>query len=277
MLCLHNTLPLNSGFLDLHTGRNRTSALFESVSNVKCFLAALARIETSHAYIPLPWWEKWGTKDICWEHRARGRGGTLACVNQKYWSSPCHLFSLCPSLSSRRFPQGVFLCAWGDCIDCIFAPTSCIHHYSLGEGWAIVGWCLFVFFPSFRPICQRRWTSVLQVVLSDPLSRQLRQNVVQVIGVGVTVAGQVGAKFCLVVNLVPHNRVRLPRGAGCADGEDQASVPRCYQQLQDLVTHRRMQLFYNTTKKKERFQTHEVFCAMVTLPLTFLPLSLSGR
>lgn len=90
------------------------------------------------------------------------------------------------------------------------------------------------FFLSFHP----HRTSVLQVVLSHPLSRQLRQNVVQVVGVGVTVSRQVGAKLRLVVNLVPHHRVRLPRGAGCADGEDQAPVPRCDQELQDLGTHR---------------------------------------
>lgn len=63
-------------------------------------------------------------------------------------------------------------------------------------------------------------------------------------------AGQVGAKFCLVVNLVPHNRVRLPRGAGRADGEDQAAVPRRYQQLQDLVAQKKLELFCNTTKKR---------------------------
>lgn len=112
--------------------------------------------------------------------------------------------------------------------------------------------CLF--FPSFLfpSASTAARQSVLQVVLSDPLSRQLRQNVVQVIGVGVTVAGQVGAKFCLVVNLVPHDRVRLPRGAGCADGEDQAPVPRRYQQLQDLVAQRKMQLFYDTTTTKKK-------------------------
>lgn len=188
------------------------------------------------------------------------------------------LISLGPSLVCRRFPQGTFLCAWGDCIDCIFAP----HHHaaSLLFGWrlSIVGrWGVFLFVFSILPlsVCQRRCTSVLQVVLSDPLSRQLRQNVVQVIGVGVTVAGQVGAKFCLVVNLVPHNRVRLPRGAGCADGEDQAPVPRRYQQLQDLVAQRKMQLFYNTTTKKKGFQTREMFYCKE--PLTFLPFSLSGR
>lgn len=84
------------------------------------------------------------------------------------------------------------------------------------------------------PGYQLSWTSVLQVVLADPLGRQLCQDVVQVVGVGVTVAGQVGAKFCLVVYLVPHDRVRLARGAGRADGEDEASVPGHDQQLQDL-------------------------------------------
>lgn len=68
-------------------------------------------------------------------------------------------------------------------------------------------------------------TSVLQIVLSNALGRQLRQDIVQVVGVRVAVAGQVGAKLRLVVNLVPHDRVRLSRGAGCADGEDEATVP----------------------------------------------------
>lgn len=76
--------------------------------------------------------------------------------------------------------------------------------------------------------------SVLQVVLADPLGRQLGQNVVQVVEVGVAVAREVGAKLCFVVDLVPHHRVRLSRGAGGADGEDEASVPRHDQQLQDL-------------------------------------------
>lgn len=84
------------------------------------------------------------------------------------------------------------------------------------------------------PVYQLSWTSVLQVVLADPLGRQLCQDVVQVVGVGVAVAGQVGAEFCLVVNLVPHHSVRLARGAGRADGEDEASVPGHDQQLQDL-------------------------------------------
>lgn len=121
----------------------------------------------------------------------------------------------------------------------------------------------FSILPLFRLPAPLHSQSVLQVVLSDPLSRQLRQNVVQVIGVGVTVAGQVGAKFCLVVNLVPHDRVRLPRGAGCADGEDQAPVPRRYQQLQDLVAQRKMQLFYDTTttKKKRVSNPRDVFIA----------------
>lgn len=57
------------------------------------------------------------------------------------------------------------------------------------------------------PLYQLSWPSVLQVVLADPLGRQLCQDVVQVLGVGVAVAGQVGAKFCLVVNLVPHHCV----------------------------------------------------------------------
>lgn len=84
------------------------------------------------------------------------------------------------------------------------------------------------------PVDQLSRSSVLKVVLAHPLSRQLCQHVVQVVWVGVAVAGQVGAKLCLVVYLVPHHRVRLACGAGCADGEDEASVPGHDQQLQDL-------------------------------------------
>lgn len=76
--------------------------------------------------------------------------------------------------------------------------------------------------------------SVLQVVLADPLGHQLRQDVDQVVGVWVAMAGQVGSKFCLVVNLIPHHRVRLAGGTGRADGEDEASVPGHDQQLQYL-------------------------------------------
>lgn len=71
-----------------------------------------------------------------------------------------------------------------------------------------------------------RAASVLQVVLADALSGQFSHHVVQVVGVGVAVAGQVGAELSLVVNLVPHDRVRLSRGAGRPDGEDQTTVPR---------------------------------------------------
>lgn len=91
------------------------------------------------------------------------------------------------------------------------------------------------------PVYQLSRTSVFQVVLADPLGRQLCQDVVQVVGVGVAVAGQVGAEFCLVVNLVPHDRVRLACGAGRADGEDEASVPGHDQELQDLERQRRVE------------------------------------
>lgn len=84
------------------------------------------------------------------------------------------------------------------------------------------------------PVYHLRQLSVLQVVLADPLGRQLCQDVVQVFVVRVAVTSQVGTKFCLVVNLVPHHRFRLSRGAGRADGEDEASVPGHDQQLQDL-------------------------------------------
>lgn len=52
-------------------------------------------------------------------------------------------------------------------------------------------------------------------------------------------AGQIGSEFCLVVDLVPHHSVRLARGAGRADGEDEASVPGHDQQLQHLDKQKR--------------------------------------
>lgn len=90
-------------------------------------------------------------------------------------------------------------------------------------------------------VYQLSWQSVFQVFLTDPLGRQLCQDVVQVVGVRVAMAGQVGAKFCLVVNLVPHHCVRLTGGAGRADGEDEASVPGHDQQLQDLERQKRVE------------------------------------
>ncbi len=54
------------------------------------------------------------------------------------------------------------------------------------------------------------------LVLSDALCPQLFQDVVKVTGVWVTVTGQVGAKLGLVMYLVPNDRIRLARGAGCA-------------------------------------------------------------
>lgn len=76
--------------------------------------------------------------------------------------------------------------------------------------------------------------SFLQILLSHALGRQLCQHVVQVVGVWVSVAGQVGAKLGLVMDLVPDHRVRFPCGAGCANGEDEPPVPRHDQQPQDL-------------------------------------------
>lgn len=78
--------------------------------------------------------------------------------------------------------------------------------------------------------------SVFHVVLAHSLGRELRQDVVQVVWVRVAVPCQVGAKFGLVVDLVPHHRVRLACGTGSADGEDEASVPGCDQQLENLCS-----------------------------------------
>lgn len=77
-------------------------------------------------------------------------------------------------------------------------------------------------------------TSVFQVVLTYTLGRQFCQHIVQIVGVRVAVAGQVGTELRLVVNLVPHHRVRLACGARCADGEDEAPVPGHDQELEDL-------------------------------------------
>lgn len=82
--------------------------------------------------------------------------------------------------------------------------------------------------PEYQP------ASVFKVVLAYTLGRQLGQHIVQVVGVGVAVAGQIGTKLRLVVNLVPHHRVRLARGARRADGENEASVPGRDQELEDL-------------------------------------------
>lgn len=63
---------------------------------------------------------------------------------------------------------------------------------------------------------------------------QLREDVVQIVGVRVAVARQVGAKLSFVVDLVPHHSVRLARGAGRPNGEDEAAVPCHDQQFQNL-------------------------------------------
>lgn len=93
-------------------------------------------------------------------------------------------------------------------------------------------WRVRVPSPSPSPVYQL--TSVFQVVLAHTLGRQFCQHIVQVVGVRVAVARQVGTEFRLVVDLVPHHRVRLARGARCADGEDEASVPGRDQELEDL-------------------------------------------
>lgn len=74
-----------------------------------------------------------------------------------------------------------------------------------------------------------------EAVLSHALRGQLRQNIVQIVGVGVAVARQVGHHLCFVVDAVPHHRVGLSGGAGRSHGEDEASHPRHLQQLQHLL------------------------------------------
>lgn len=65
-----------------------------------------------------------------------------------------------------------------------------------------------------------------EAVLRHALRGQLRQNIVQVVGVWVAVARQVGHHLGFVVNPVPHHCVGLSRGAGRSHGEDEATHPR---------------------------------------------------
>lgn len=73
-----------------------------------------------------------------------------------------------------------------------------------------------------------------EAVFGHALRGQLRQNIVQVVWVGVAVPRQVGHHLRLVMDAVPHHRVGLAGGAGCPHGEDEASHPRHLQQLQHL-------------------------------------------
>ena len=77
-----------------------------------------------------------------------------------------------------------------------------------------------------------------KAVLCHALRGQLRQNIVQVVGVGVAVARQVGHHLGFVVDAVPHHCVGLSGGAGRSHGEDEASHPRHLQQLQHLFQQR---------------------------------------
>lgn len=74
------------------------------------------------------------------------------------------------------------------------------------------------------------------LLLGDPLSLELLENVVQVTRVRVTVARQVGAKLGLVVHLVPDDCVRLACSAGRTDGENEPAVPGHQQQPQHLAS-----------------------------------------
>lgn len=70
--------------------------------------------------------------------------------------------------------------------------------------------------------------------LSDALSLKLLEDVIQVAGVGVAVARQVGAELSLVVHLVPDDRVGLAGGAGRTHGENEPAVPRYQKKPQNL-------------------------------------------
>lgn len=73
-----------------------------------------------------------------------------------------------------------------------------------------------------------------EAVLCHALRGQLRKNIVQIVGVRVAVARQIGHHLRFVVDPVPHYCVRLSGGAGRTHGEDEATHPRHLQQLQHL-------------------------------------------
>lgn len=81
-------------------------------------------------------------------------------------------------------------------------------------------------------------SSLSQAVLGDTLRGQLRQHIVQVVGVRVAMATQVCVHLGLVVDLIPHHRVALTGCAGGAHCENQASLPSHPQELQDLEMER---------------------------------------
>lgn len=75
-------------------------------------------------------------------------------------------------------------------------------------------------------------------VLRNALGSQFSQHIIQVVGIWVAVASEIRAKLGLVVDLVPDDGVRLARGAGGADGKDEAAIPGHQQQLEDLRQQR---------------------------------------
>lgn len=74
-----------------------------------------------------------------------------------------------------------------------------------------------------------------EAVLRHALRGQLREDIVQIVGVGVAVARQVGHHLRFVVDAVPHHGVGLAGGAGRSHSEDEAAHPRHFQQLQHLL------------------------------------------
>lgn len=96
------------------------------------------------------------------------------------------------------------------------------------EGW---GWGLAAAVAT--PTCR------FEAVLHDALTGQFRQDIVQIVGVGVAVARQVGHHLRLVVDAVPHHCVGLAGGARRSHSEDETPHPGNLQQLQHLFTKRR--------------------------------------
>lgn len=73
-----------------------------------------------------------------------------------------------------------------------------------------------------------------EAVLCHALRGQLRQNIVQIVGVRVSMARQVGHHLSFVVDPVPHHCVRLSGGTGRTHSKNEAPHPRHLQQLQNL-------------------------------------------
>lgn len=75
---------------------------------------------------------------------------------------------------------------------------------------------------------------MFQTVFGHSLGSELGQHILQVVGVRIAVACHIAVHLSLVVDLVPHHCVGLPRGARSTHSKDESSLPGHLQELQDL-------------------------------------------